>query len=53
MAGALFHRYCRLATFCSDACAAKAQAAHDQMHAIKHVTIQRSLDFEGRDYHAL
>ena len=46
-------RYCRLASYCSAACAQQGQAAHQQLHCLKHVTIARPLDFDGRDYHAL
>ena len=43
-------RYCRLATYCSASCAAADADAHEQLHVIKMIVMQRPLDFEGRDY---
>ncbi|KAL1508271.1 hypothetical protein AB1Y20_004386 [Prymnesium parvum] len=46
-------RYCRLAAFCSAECAARGEAAHAAVHALRHVTVRRPLDFGGRDYYAV
>lgn len=43
-------RYCRLAGYCSAACAASAARVHERYHAAKLITIRRPLDFDGRDY---
>ena len=43
-------RYCRLACYCSAACAATGSEAHARYHAIKLINVQRPLDFFGRDY---
>ena len=46
-------RYCRLAVYCSEACAHADAEAHGRCHAAKCITIVRPLDFCGRDYYDL
>ena len=46
-------RYCRTACYCSSECASKGADARAALHKTKMITIQRPLDFEGRDYYAL
>lgn len=46
-------RYCRLAVYCSAACAAGDAEAHARVHACRMISIQRPLDFSGRDYYDL
>jgi hypothetical protein len=43
-------RYCRLACYCSAACALAGSETHEAYHRIKLITVQRPLDFDGRDY---
>ena len=46
-------RYCRLAAYCSEACANADAVAHERCHLAKCITISRPLDFYGRDYYDL
>ena len=46
-------RYCRLAVYCSAACARAGAPTHASYHNAKLVTIRRPLDFDGRDYYAV
>ena len=43
-------RFCRLACYCSAACAAAGAEDHAAYHRVKLIGVQRPLDFEGRDY---
>ena len=46
-------RYCRVATYCSQECQVADSKVHAQLHAMKMITIERQLDFAGRDYYEL
>ena len=46
-------RYCRLACYCSAACAEAGKASHAAYHTAKCINVQRPLEFDGRDYHAV
>ncbi len=43
-------RFCRLAIFCSAACAKAGARAHARYHEIKLISLERELDFDGPDY---
>ena len=44
--------YCRVACYCSEACAAAGREAHDHQHQLRMIHFARPLDFKSNDYGA-
>ena len=44
--------YCRIACYCSEACAAAGRVAHEHQHQLRMIGFARPLDFSSNDYTA-
>ena len=44
--------YCRVACYCSEACAAAGRETHDHQHQLRMIGFARPLDFNSNDYSA-